>query len=68
MIKNPPAMQEMQEMQVPSLGLEDLLQEEMATYSSILAWRNPMDMGSPIDRGAWWATIYGVPKELDPRT
>ena len=45
MIKNPPAMQEMQEMQVPSLGLEDLLQEEMATYSSILAWRNPMDVG-----------------------
>ena len=38
-------MQEMQEMQVPSLGLEDLLQEEMATYSSILAWRNPMDVG-----------------------
>ena len=45
-------MQEMQEMQVPSLGLEDLLQEEMATYSSILAWRNPMDMESPMDRGA----------------
>ena len=28
----------------------------MATHSSILAWRIPMD------RGAWWATIYGVTK------
>ena len=28
----------MQEAQVPSLGQEDPLGEEMATYSSILAW------------------------------
>ena len=28
-------------MQVGSLGLEDSLEEEMATYSSILAWRTP---------------------------
>ena len=27
--------------QVPSLGWEDLLEKEMATYSSILAWRIP---------------------------
>ena len=26
----------------------------MATHSSILAWRIPMD------RGAWWATVHGV--------
>ena len=26
----------------------------MATHSSILAWRIPMD------RGAWWATVYGI--------
>ena len=40
---------------VRSLGLEDSLEECMATYSSILAWRIPMD------RGAWWqATVYGV--------
>ena len=32
-------MQETQEMQVQSLGLEDALQEEMATHSSILAWK-----------------------------
>ena len=26
---------------VQSLGWEDLLEKEMATYSSILAWKNP---------------------------
>jgi len=31
----------------------------MATHSSVLAWRDPMD------RGAWWATVIGVAKELD---
>ena len=31
----------MQEMQVLSLGWEDPLEEEMATHSSILAWRIP---------------------------
>ena len=31
----------MQETQVRSLGGEDLLEEEMATHSSILAWRIP---------------------------
>ena len=46
MVKNPPAMQ-MQEMQVQSLGWEYPLEEGMATYSSVLAWRIPMD------RGAW---------------
>ena len=40
-VKNPPAMQETQEMQVWSLGWEDPLEEEMATHSSILAWRIP---------------------------
>ena len=34
-------MQEMQEMQVGSLGGEDPLEEEMATVSSILAWKIP---------------------------
>ena len=34
-------MQEPQEMQVWSLGREDLLEEEMATHSSILAWKIP---------------------------
>ena len=34
-------MQEMQETWVQSLGQEDALEEEMATHSSILAWRTP---------------------------
>ena len=40
-VKNPPAMQETQEMRVRSLGQEDPLEEGMATHSSILAWRIP---------------------------
>ena len=31
----------MQEIQVQSLGREDLLEKEMATHSSILAWEIP---------------------------
>ena len=38
MVKNPPAMQEIQ---VQSLGREDLLEKGMATHSSILAWTIP---------------------------
>ena len=38
MIKNMPAMQETW---VQSLGQEDLLEEGMATHSSILPWRIP---------------------------
>ena len=52
-VKNQPAVQETQEMQVRSLGQEDPLEEGMATHSSILAWR------IPINRAAWWATILG---------
>ena len=44
----------MQELQVRSLAWENPLEKEMATHSSILAWRIPMD------RGAWWAAVYGV--------
>ena len=36
--KNPPAMPETR---VQSLGQEDPLEEEMATHSSVLAWRIP---------------------------
>ena len=48
----------LQETQDASLGWEDPLEEEMATHSSILAWRSPMD------RGAWRAMVNGV-AELD---
>ena len=38
MVKNPPTVQQTQ---VPSLGQEDPLEKEMATHSSILAWKIP---------------------------
>ena len=38
-VKNLPAMQELQETQVLSMGQEDPLEKCMATHSSILAWR-----------------------------
>ena len=41
---------------VQSLGWEDPLEKEMATHTSIPAWRIPMD------RGAWRATVHGVAK------
>ena len=40
-LKNLPATQESQETQVRSLGWEDPLEEEVATHSSILAWKIP---------------------------
>ena len=40
-VKNSPAMQETQKTWVGSLGQEDPLEEEMATHSSVLAWRIP---------------------------
>ena len=52
-VKNLPAIQENR---VWSLGWEDPLKEGMATHSSILAWRIPMD------RGAWQAIVHGVAK------
>ena len=51
LIKYPPAMQETQ---VLSVGQEDPLEKEMATHSSIFAWKNPMD------REAWQAMFHGV--------
>ena len=40
-VKDPPARQELQQMWVRSPSPEDPLEEEMATHSSILAWRIP---------------------------
>ena len=55
MVKNLPTMQETW---VQSLGWEDPLEEGMATHSSILAWR------IPVDREAWQATVHGTAKSL----
>ena len=46
----------MQEILIQSLGWEDPLEQGMATHSSILAWR------IPVDRGDWRATGHGVAK------
>ena len=53
MVRNQSAMRETW---IQSLGWKDPLQEGMATHSSILAWR------IPIDGGAWRATVCGVAK------
>ena len=49
-------MQEMQDTWVQSLGQEDPLEEEVATHSSILAWKIPWT------GGAWQAAVNGVTK------
>ena len=59
-VKNLPAMQEAKETWVRSLGQEDLLEEGMATHSSFLAWRIPMD------RGPWQAAVHRVAKSQTP--
>ena len=56
MVKNLPAMRETW---VQSQGWEDPLEEGMATHSSILAWR------IPLDRGAWRATGQWDHKQSD---
>ena len=50
-VKSPLAMQETQGLRVLSLGQEDPLEEEMATHSSILAWRIPQR--SPVGYRPW---------------
>ena len=54
--KNLPAVQEVQETWIRYLGQKDPLEKVMATHSSILTWRIPMD------RGDWWATAHRVAK------
>ena len=49
-------MQETQETWVGSLGREDPLEEEIATHSSILAWRIPWT------EDAWRGTVPKVTK------
>ena len=51
MVKIPPAVRETW---ARSLGWEDPLEEGMATHSSVVAWRIPMD------RGTWQATVHGI--------
>ena len=52
-VKNPPAAagDAGDQGSIPGLGRSP--EQEMATYSSILAWEIPWT-------GAWWATVHGV--------
>ena len=52
-VKNPSAVWENW---VRPLGWKNPLEEGMATHSNILTWNIPMN------RGAWQATVHGVPK------
>ena len=56
LVKNPPAIQETM---IQFLGWENPLEESMATHTSILFWRIPMDRGAWQDKESWG------PKELD---
>ena len=53
-VKNMPAMQETQEMQVQSLGWEDPLEEDNPLQYSFLE--------NPMDRRAWWAIVHRLAK------
>ena len=55
-VKQLSAMQETQEIRVQSLGWEDPLEEEMASLSSICAWRIPW-IEEPVG-----STVHGVAK------
>ena len=71
-VKNPPAMQEIQETWVRSLGWEDHLDEEVATHSSIFAWKIPRteEPGGQQSMGLHrvrhgWASEYTAYAETD---
>ena len=52
-------MQQTLEMRVQSLALEDPLEEDIGNPLQYSCLENLMD------RGAWWATVYGVIKTSD---
>ena len=54
MVKNLPANEGEAGDALQAPAREDPLGEELATHSSVLAWKNP------IDRGTWWATVHGL--------
>ena len=61
MVKNLPAMQETP---VRSLSREDLLEKEMATHSSILAWRIPWTEESLVGYSPWGCKKSDVTERL----
>ena len=65
MVKNLPAMQETQ---VQSLGQEDPLEKEMATHSSILAWRATIHGGHKESDTTEWLTLLRNPEFSNPHS
>jgi len=61
-VNNLPAMQETQEMWMQFLGLEDLLDEGMATHSSMIVRKIPCT-----EEPGWWAAVHEVEKSHMPK-
>ena len=55
-VKNSPAVQETQEIQVQSESWKDPLEEENGSPLQYFCLKNPMD------RGDWWATVQSIAK------
>ena len=68
MVKRLPTMPTMWETQVQSLGQEDLLKKEMATHSSILAWKIPsmVEPGRLQSMGLQRVRYDSATKQLQP--
>ena len=64
LVKNPPAVQEMQESWVQSLGCEDSVEEEMETHSSILAWKIPWTE-EPAGYSPWGHKEWDMTEQLN---
>ena len=60
-VKNLPAVQEMR---VRSLGGEDALEKQMATHSSILAWRSPWT----VSYSPWACKVSDMAEQLSTHT
>ena len=53
------------------------MQEAEGTWVRFLGWEDPLENemetpvllpGNPMQRGAWWAIVYGIAKESDTHT
>ena len=63
-VKNSPALHELQEMQVQFLGWDDPLEKEMETHSSILAWKIPwLEITPTSSLGNHWLSVKGFKRD-----
>ena len=63
-VKNPPAIQEIQEMRFRFPGQKDPLEKRMATHSSIFVWRIPMDRGL-VGYSPWGRKVSDMTEAID---